>query len=420
MGEVKSEKIHRIQTGTREFDRVLGGGLAAGSVVLLGGEPGKGKSTLAQQVGSELADGLDTEGFEPLKVLYASGEETPAQIKDRNLRIMGKGGKMILMNEVRIDSIEKAVSEIDPDLLIIDSIQRMRMPDNGGGTTDTIQQQKECSEYLTALTKHRDMTTLLISQVVKGGEIAGPKAMEHVVDVVLNFDAARNSNIRILSASKNRFGDTTEVGIFQMTNEGLKSVDDPEAHLIRGRKGMPGSVVACVMLNASKRAILVEVQALVTPSYENKPKRSTTGYAASRLNMIMTILDAHTQWGRAACGDGGGEGGEGGEENETPLNACDIFVNIAPDGFNLEDASLDLPIALAIVSAFLGVPLPAGSVAWGEMGLTGEVRPANDHARIMAMVKATQFRKTICSSDDGIITIEEALDHIPSQVKGNA
>lgn len=397
INEIDLEGVHRIQTGTREFDRVLGGdpcGLVQGSLILIGGEPGKGKSTICLQVGCELAEAE----VDPCTVLYVSGEETPKQVRERAERIMMdiKPTKMFFMAETNLSKIAEKVLSIDPDILIIDSIQTMRVPE---ASTGSHSQLVESTKFLTGMTKARGLTTMIISHVNKDGDLAGPKAVEHYVDVVLSFDAERSSDIRTLRALKNRFGDTTEVGIFRMTSEGLKSVDNPSEHLIRGKRGAPGSCLACVMLNPGEgvgtRAMLFEVQALVSPPAGKSGVRVSQGYESKRLDMVLAILAAHTSYGAAG--------------------AADIYVNVTPAGFSIDQASLDLPVALAICSSLTRTPIPPGIVAWGEMGLTGEVRP-DDYGALrskLAVATAMKFKSPLYSTREAIQHIADALAVLP-------
>ena len=392
MKEVVHDDVHRIITGTREFDRVLGGGMVQGSIILIGGNPGKGKSTLCLQIGCELADALE----DPCKVLYISGEETPSQVKQRGQRIAPEMSSLILCNETELDKIRKHILDIDPDILIIDSIQTMRAPGLEDSRPGGIVQIQESTSFITGLCKARGVTAIIVGHVNKDGDIAGPKTLEHLVDVVLNFDAERSSDIRVLSALKNRFGATSEVGVFRMTKDGLSSVDDPSAHIMRGKKAGPGSVLASVMMKAGagagSRSMIVEIQCLVSPSRSNSPRRVIEGYDRTRLEMCLAILGKHTDFGDIA--------------------ACDIYVNLAGGFENIEQKALDLPVMLGLVSTHLNKALLPGVIAWGELGLTGEVRPEDSTDKRVSMCDAMKIKKErrLYSDDDTVITLGEALE----------
>ena len=402
LDQISLEDNHRIQTGTREFDRVLGDsknlGMVQGSIVLLGGEPGQGKSTLLLQVGCELAEAE----IDPCKVLYISGEETPKQVRERAERIMMIDDKAVPLTKMwfmasqMLDEIEKRVLDIDPDVLIIDSLQTMKLPGDAGA----MGQMENCTRFLQHLTKARGLTTFIVSHVNKEGGLAGPKQVEHLVDVVLSFDSERGSEIRTLRALKNRFGNTEEVGIFRMTADGLKSVDNPAEFLIRGKEGVAGSCLAALMLKPGgqgpgKRAVLFETQALLAPAAGKSGARVSQGYDPKRLNMLLAILAAHTPY--------------------TDLGSFDVYVNVTPADLAVEESSLDLPVALALVSSRIGKAIPKDVVAWGEMGLTGEIRP-NDYGaltRKLGIVKIMKLTMPMYSTREAILSIDDALSIFP-------
>lgn len=381
------ENYHRITTGTDEFDRVLAGGAVMGSVVLVSGPPGEGKSTLLLQMGCELADAI----VEPQKVLYVSGEETVAQIKSRGTRICPESSSIFLCNETRIEKVIEFILDLDPDVVIIDSIQTMEDEELSAG--NTIQQLKQCTKKLVSVTKSREITTFIVAQLNKDGDIAGPRAVEHDVDTVLQFASDNTgSSLRVLRATKNRFGDTGEVGVFQMVAGGLESVNDPSALLLRGKKAPPGSALSCMLISAgagsAKRPMILEVQALVVPCGDAKAKRICTGYNEKRLEMILAILKKH-------CPPSVGL-----------LSACDIYLNVS-GGLKIEGDGLDLPVVMAMVSSLYEAPLPAGSVFWGEMGLLGEIRPENETAKRLKTCEAMKLLGHVCSKEDALLRIED-------------
>lgn len=417
LDEIPDPEINRISTGVREFDRVLGGGIVQGSVVLLVGEPGKGKSTLAAQVSLSLADAE----IDPCKCMYVTGEETAEQTKPRLLRIYPRALEMIkkedsnfkLLAEPDVYKIAAFLDQYDPDVIVIDSIQTMQLSSDVGGEmkSGTVSVLVEVTKYLVNLAKARNVAMIIIGHVNKDGDVGGPKTVEHLVDAVLSFDDERSNEIRILRGLKNRFGNTNEIGIFKMDEDGLSSVDDPSAHLKRGRKGAPGSAVGCGMIRngkgASARPMLVEVQALFgAPS--KSPKRIITpsgGYEASRIAMILNVLETHTDMFGYKGMD------EEGEDQTLSVTGMDLYINIA-GSFTSAETDLDLPVALAIASARLGLPLPLGNVSWGEIDLLGNVRPSSGHFQRIAVCQNMKFTKMVASSADGeeMMTIEEALD----------
>ena len=373
MKEVVNEDVHRIFTGTREFDRVLGNGMVQGSVILIGGNPGQGKSTLCLQVGCELADALE----DPCKVLYVSGEETPSQVRQRGSRIAPEMSSLILCNETEVAKIRKHVMDLDPDILVIDSIQTMRAPGMEAARAGTVSQVQESTAYLTGLCKARGITAIIVGHVNKDGDIAGPKTLEHLVDVVLNFGAERSSDIRVLSALKNRFGATSEVGVFRMTKDGLASVDDPTEHILRGKKAGPGSVLSAVMMTAGagagSRAMIVEIQCLISPTKSSSPKRVIEGYDRTRLEMALAIMGKYTEF------------------KDIGLN--DIYINLGGGFEHVEQHALDLPVVLAMISDHIQKPLVVGCIAWGELGLSGEVRPEERTDKRISMCDAMKIKK---------------------------
>ena len=340
--EVNTDDEVRYQTGLSEFDRVLGGGLVKGSVVLLGGEPGIGKSTLLLQV----CDALSAAG----EVLYVSGEESPRQIRLRADRLGVRGEKLTLLADSDCDSFLTHLEQRRPAVAIIDSIQTMslaHLPSSAGSVT----QVRECTGAILHLAKKLGIPVILVGHVNKEGAIAGPKVLEHVVDAVLQMEGEKHLAYRILRAVKNRFGSTNEIGVFQMEQSGLEQVENPSALLLEEEhEPVSGSAVACVM--EGSRPILCEVQALATKSAFAVPRRMTSGPDQGRLSLLMAVLEKR-------CG--------------FFLGNQDVYVNLV-GGLRVDDPGLDLAVLLSLVSSLRDQPLPEKLAVFGEVGLGGEVR----------------------------------------------
>jgi DNA repair protein RadA/Sms len=351
LSEVATAGDRRLASGIDEFDRVLGGGLVRGSLVLLGGEPGIGKSTLLLQV----ADSLARSGA---RVLYACGEESPAQVKMRAERL-GCAGDIGLLPVTDVSLVESAALEDACDVLIVDSIQTMFDPD-APGTPGSVGQVRASTARLTRVAKDHGVTTLVVGHVTKEGAIAGPRVLEHMVDTVLYFEGDRDHAFRIVRAVKNRFGSISEIGVFEMAEEGLRVVSNPSAALLAHRPaGVSGSAVMAAM--EGSRPVLVEIQALVSPSYLQMPRRLATGIDPQRLLQVLAVLER-----RAGLAFG----------------QHDVYVSVA-GGVRISEPAADLPLALALASARRDGPLPAALASFGEIGLAGEVRPvAHSDARV--------------------------------------
>lgn len=342
--EAGAEEAQRVATGVSELDRVLGGGLVAGSLVLLGGEPGIGKSTLLLQT----ADALGCSGS---AVLYVCGEESPQQVGMRARRLGASSSNVSLLAEVDISAVETAVRERAPGVLILDSIQTAFDPDLSGAP-GSVGQVRACTARLMRLAKDLGVTTLIVGHVTKDGAIAGPRVLEHIVDTVLYFEGDRDHAFRIVRAVKNRFGSTSEIGIFEMTETGLAGVDSPSAALLSERtEAVPGSAVMAAM--EGSRPLLLEIQALVTPSYLPTPRRLATGIDTARLLQVLAVLER--RGGLSFAGQ-------------------DVIVSVA-GGLRASGPAADLPLALALASALRDVAVPLDVAAFGELGLTGHVRP---------------------------------------------
>jgi len=343
LSEIETGHDRRLASGVHEFDRVLGGGLVRGSLVLLGGEPGIGKSTLLLQVCDALARG-------GTGVMYVCGEESPSQVKMRAERL-DCAGDIALLPVTELASIEAAVLADGYDVLVVDSIQTVSDADVAGGP-GSVAQVRECTARLMRLAKDRGVTTLIVGHVTKEGSIAGPRILEHMVDTVLYFEGDREHAFRVVRAVKNRFGSVSEVGVFEMTEDGLAGVANPSAALLAHRpRGVAGSAVMASV--EGSRPLLVEVQALVSPTYLQMPRRLATGVDVQRLLQVLAVLER-----RAGVSFG----------------QHDVYVSVA-GGVRITEPAVDLPLALALLSARSDTPLPEGLASFGEVGLGGEIRP---------------------------------------------
>jgi len=331
----------RLRTGIDEFDRVMGGGIMQGSFSLIAGDPGIGKSTLMTELGGYLPDH---------KILYVTGEESKRQVKIRAQRLGVDSNALYLLAETNVQEIANAVDDVEPDLLVADSIQTIYRPDLTSAP-GSVSQVRESTASLLKLTKEREFSTFLVGHVTKKGTIAGPRVLEHMVDTVLYFEGDQNHAYRILRSVKNRFGAANEIGVFEMRKDGLREVPNPsELFLSERGYGVSGSTVVCSL--EGTRPILVEIQALVTPTSYSTPQRTVTGFASQRLQMILAVLEK-----RAGLA----------------FSDHDVFINVA-GGVRLEEPAVDLGVALAAASSFRDVPADTGSVLVGEVGLGGEIR----------------------------------------------
>ncbi|MBQ2671292.1 MAG: DNA repair protein RadA [Clostridia bacterium] len=332
----------RYHTGFKELDRVFGGGIVKGSISLLGGTPGIGKSTLLLQICSYLDKNL--------KILYISGEESKRQIKMRAARLGVSNESLYIITETNINLIASEIEFTHPDLVIVDSIQTMSNPDSST-FPGSVSQVKECANVFLKLSKSLDITTILIGHVNKDGAIAGPKVLEHMVDAVLYFEGDSQMSYRILRTVKNRHGSTNEIGVFRMDNVGLKEVGNPSEMLLSGKPhGVPGICVACTV--EGSRPILTEVQGLVTPTNFGNPRRMATGFDYNRMSLILAVLEKR-------CG--------------YFFSSMDAYVNVV-GGIKLDEPAADLSVAITLVSSLKDIVVNDSVIAFGEIGLAGEIR----------------------------------------------
>lgn len=343
LSEISIQEQDRRTTGYEELDRVLGGGIVEGSLVLVGGDPGIGKSTLLLQVCRNLA-GADT------RVLYISGEESLKQIKLRANRIGTIKGELLFLCETNLEAIESTIQETKPQIVIIDSIQTM-FRDEIASAPGSVSQVRESTNLLMQIAKGLGIAIFIVGHVTKEGVVAGPRVLEHMVDTVLYFEGERNASYRILRGVKNRFGSTNEIGVFEMQESGLEEVKNPSEFMLSGRpEGASGAVVACSM--EGTRPILLEVQALIAETTFGMPRRTAAGTDYNRVNLLMAVLEKRCHY---------------------QLGKYDAYVNIA-GGMKMNEPALDLAIVMAIISSFKDRPVDSRTIIFGEVGLSGEVR----------------------------------------------
>lgn len=392
--EVSIEEQDRIYTGYPELDRVLGSGIVAGSLVLVGGDPGIGKSTLLLQMCRNLArDGH--------RVLYISGEESLKQIKMRASRIGTISGELLFLCETNLDTIEEAIRETKPEIVIIDSIQTMFREDVTSAP-GSVSQVRESTNVLMQIAKGMGISVFIVGHVTKEGVVAGPRVLEHMVDTVLYFEGDRHASYRILRGVKNRFGSTNEIGVFEMRETGLAEVKNPSEYMLNGRpENASGSVVACTM--EGTRPLLIELQALVCHSNFGIPRRQTTGTDFNRVNLLMAVLE---------------------KRSGVQLSSCDAYVNIT-GGIKIQEPAIDLGIVLAILSSFRNKALNPKLVAFGEVGLSGEVRAVSMAKQRVAEAEKLGFEECVvplvsleeCKKGSkirviGVSSVQDAVDKV--------
>lgn len=381
MAEVETTDELRFPTGMGELDRVLGGGAVRGSLVLVGGAPGIGKSTLMLQICDHLC--------RTAKVLYVSGEESERQIKLRAERLQVRGEGLSLLSETNLENVIDAVHAVSPDVLIVDSIQTLYHGDVTAAP-GSISQVKECTMALMQLAKGEGLTIFVIGHVNKEGSIAGPKVLEHMVDCVLYFEGERHMAYRILRAAKNRFGATNEIGVFEMEDGGLAEVPNPSEAMLAGRpENAPGTCVACVMEGV--RPVLAEVQALVVPSAFGNPRRMSNGFDYNRAVLLLAVLE---------------------KRGGLLLGSCDAYLNVI-GGLSLDEPAADLAAILAMASSFRDRPVPADLTAIGEVGLTGELRSVSALGQRLSEVRRLGFTKCLIPKrTQGKLAVPEGLELI--------
>ena len=361
--EVDIDNEIRFTTGMGELDRVLGGGAVAGSLVLVGGAPGIGKSTLLLQICNCLC--------EERKVLYVSGEESERQIKLRGDRLGVSPENLYVLSETRLSDILEAVENLQPEILIADSIQTLYNEENES-SPGSISQVKDCTMSLMQLSKSNGITVFVVGHINKDGNIAGPKVLEHMVDCVLYFEGDQNTSYRLLRAAKNRFGSTNEIGVFEMLESGLAEVPNPSQMLLEGRpEGASGTCVACVM--EGTRPVLAEVQALVAKTSFNVPRRAADGFDFNRAVLLMAVSEK-----RAGM----------------KLSLFDVYINVI-GGLKLDEPGADLSVVLAVASSYRDQPVSDDLAAIGEVGLTGEIRAVSNLSQRLSEVARLGFTKCI-------------------------
>ncbi len=361
INEITAVEEDRIKTGINEFDRVLGGGLMPGSVILLGGDPGIGKSTLAMQAASNIKD----------KVLYVTGEESEKQIKLRASRLKIKSDEFYVLSETDLSPVIKAINDLNPALVVIDSIQTMYRSEleNSPGT---ISQIRECTSLLLEEAKKNHYSVIIVGHVTKEGFIAGPKLLEHIVDTVIQFEGESHHSFRILRSQKNRFGSTNEIGVFEMHEDGLSEVKNPsELFLSEREKESSGSVVTASI--EGTRPILIEVQALVTPSNYGNPQRVTTGFDQRRLSILLAVLE---------------------KRGSFRLSANNVFLNMA-GGVKIDEPAVDLAVCCSVASSLLDKTANNSCVVVGEVGLGGEIRTVSQIEKRIQESQRLGFKKII-------------------------
>ena len=361
--EVQTDQEIRFSTGIGELDRVLGGGAVTGSLILVGGAPGIGKSTLLLQICNSLCEGRT--------VLYVSGEESEKQLKLRAERLGVSPEGLFVLSETRLSDILEAVEALRPDILIVDSIQTMYNELNES-SPGSVSQVKDCTMAMMQLSKSQGITVFVVGHINKDGAIAGPKVLEHMVDCVLYFEGDPHSNYRLLRAAKNRFGSTNEIGVFEMVECGLIEVPNPSQMLLDGRPaGASGTCVACVM--EGTRPVLAEVQALVTRTTFNVPRRTSDGFDFNRAVLLLAVAE---------------------KRGEMKLSSFDAYINVI-GGLNLNEPGADLPVILAVASSYRDKPIAHDLVAIGEIGLTGEIRSVSQMNSRIAEVARLGFKQCI-------------------------
>jgi DNA repair protein RadA/Sms len=389
LGEVQAPKVERLGTGIGEFDRVLGGGVVPGSLVLIGGAPGIGKSTLTTAALANLAAA-------GRRVLYVSGEESAAQVKLRAERLGAHALEVPIVADTDLEAVLATLEAERPEVCVVDSVQVLYDPALTGAP-GSVSQVREVAGRLMRVAKSRGIATLLVGHVTKEGSLAGPRVLEHLVDCVLSFEGERERTYRTLRALKNRFGSTNEVGVFEMHEHGLVEVEDASARFVTEATRAPGSVVLCAM--EGSRPLLVEVQALVAPSELVPPRRVANGVDRNRLALVLAVLARHGGFS---------------------LGSSDVFVSVA-GGVRVDEPGADLAIALALASAAKGISIGADKplAAFGELGLTGELRHVAHADRRLAEARKFGLGRVV-QPGEGVGTLRQALALLNGSIEGGA
>ncbi|MBS6397374.1 MAG: DNA repair protein RadA [Clostridiales bacterium] len=391
---IESKDQERISTGMAELDQVLGGGVVPGSLVLVGGDPGIGKSTLLLQACRNLAERLE-------RLLYISGEESLQQIKMRAGRIGSFRESLELLCETNLADVEEVVLQRKPQVVVIDSIQTMYQEDISSAP-GSVSQVREATGVLMRLAKEQNIAIFIVGHVTKEGTVAGPRVLEHMVDTVLYFEGERHASYRILRGVKNRFGSTNEIGVFEMVETGLREVPNPSEYMLSGKpEGASGSVVACAM--EGTRPMLLEVQALVCKTNFGLPRRTAAGMDFNRVNLLMAVLEKRLN---------------------LPLSGYDAYVNIA-GGMRLNEPAMDLALVLAVISSYKDIPVSEQTIVFGEVGLSGEVRAVSMVQQRVQEAKKLGFSRVILPQSSleqvkgmagielaGVATVRDALQMV--------
>ncbi len=378
--EIVATEEMRLDMRNGEFNRVLGGGLVPGSIVLLGGEPGIGKSTLALQV-------LMQQGER--KTFYASGEESVRQLKLRAERLAGNAENLFISSETSLERILEQVKELEPEIVVIDSIQTIGT-EAAEATIGSLTQVRECAARIMEFAKTRNIPFIIIGHINKEGSLAGPKVLEHIVDTVLQFEGDQQYMYRILRAQKNRFGSTSEIGIYEMRQNGLREVTNPsELLLSTAREGLSGIAIAAAVEGV--RPFLIEVQALVSSAAYGTPQRSSTGFDGRRLNMLLAVLEKRVGF---------------------KLLQKDVFLNIA-GGLRVQDPAIDLAVLAAVLSSNMDIALDAGTCLCGEVGLAGEIRPVNRIEQRISEAQKLGFRRILIPAEQKVESSRYSIEVVP-------
>lgn len=364
--EISTTDEIRYQTGSKELDRVMGGGIVKGSLILLGGDPGIGKSTILLQICEHLGRSL--------QILYVSGEESKRQLKLRADRLGVDSQNLFILTQTDVEMVCETIRQDRPDLVMIDSIQTMSLSELNS-SPGSVTQVRESTNFFMRTAKSLDIPMIIVGHVNKEGSIAGPKVLEHVVDAVLHFEGDRQMSYRILRAVKNRYGSTNEIGVFEMTDEGLREVENPSLMLISGRpKNVSGTCIACAM--EGTRPILAEIQALAASTGFGNPRRMCTGFDYNRMNMIIAVLEKRAGY---------------------YFTNTDAYVNVV-GGLRLDETAVDLAVAIALISSLKDVPVNENAIAFGEIGLAGEIRSVSHVQQRVSEAVRLGFTKIIVPS----------------------